>query len=361
MGNTYVAIMAGGIGSRFWPASRVAKPKQFIDILGLGKTLLQSTVDRFSKIVPLNNIFIVTNEDYIDLVQEQIPDLDPSRSLAEPLRRNTAPCIAYVANVIQGIEPDARMIVAPSDHLITDETEFFKVIESAIGHLDSRNELITLGIRPTRPDTGYGYIQYEEERAPGDGPAYKVKTFTEKPNLELAKTFMRSGDFLWNSGIFIWRTEGILEAIQNFLPEVGDAFSEIGAAFGTEEENAVTRKAYSVVTNISIDYGVMEKANNVMVIPASFGWSDLGTWGSLYDRYEKDYFGNAVNGKNVMIYDATNCMIMSQDDKLVVLQGLDDFIVVDSPGVLLICEKEKEQHIKQITSDVKKKKGEDFL
>lgn len=363
MRNTYVAIMAGGIGSRFWPRSRRDLPKQFIDILDTGKTLIQQTWDRFRQVVPADRIYIVTNEQYADLVREQLPGADPAHILGEPVRRNTAPCIAYAAQAIDMRDDGARMLVAPADHLITDEAQFRDVLKRALAHLDEYDDLITLGIRPTRPDTGYGYIQYDEDQAleVEGGPVYKVKTFTEKPSVELAKTFMRSGDFLWNSGIFAWRVSGILDAVRRYLPEIGDAFAELRDTIGTPEEAEATRKAYSLVTNISIDYGVMEKAENVRVIPASFGWSDLGTWGSLYEKYAHDYLGNAVNGRHVMIYDATNCMIMAPDNKLVVLQGLDDLIVIDTPDVLLICEKEKEQHIRQITSDVKKQMGEDWL
>ena len=363
MQETYVAIMAGGIGSRFWPLSRVSRPKQFIDVLGTGKTLLQSTYERFLQLLPKENVLVVTNADYVDLVHEQLPDLAPHQVLAEPMRRNTAPCVAFAANAVAGMDPNATMVVAPSDHLITNEAEFIEVLQQGIAHCAEAQDLVTLGIRPTRPDTGYGYIQFDEEDAAGK--LYKVKTFTEKPNLELAKTFMRSGDFLWNSGIFIWKAATILEAFNQHLPEVGDAFAELRPfllpdADKTEAADR-TKQAFSLVTNISIDYGVMEKADNVRVIPASFGWSDLGTWVSLYEKMERDYLGNAAGGEHVMIYDATNCMVKVPEGKLAVLQGLDDFIVVDTPDVLLICQKEKEQFIKEIASDVRRKKGERFL
>jgi mannose-1-phosphate guanylyltransferase len=359
MHQTYVAIMAGGIGSRFWPLSRAARPKQFIDVLGTGKTLLQSTYERFLQLVPSECILVVTNADYVDLVHEQLPALAPHQVLAEPMRRNTAPCIAYAANAVARLDPDACMVVAPSDHLITNEAEFLEVLRRAVDHTAAHDDLVTLGIRPTRPDTGYGYIQYDEED--GIDGVYRVKTFTEKPNLELAKTFMRSGDFLWNSGIFVWRVLTVLEAFAHHLPEIGEAFRELRDHLAAPDAAEHTRKAFSLVTNISIDYGVMEKADNVRVIPASFGWSDLGTWVSLYEKHHRDYLGNAAHGQNVMIYDATNCMVRVPDNKLAVLQGLDDFIVVDTPDVLLICQKEKEQFIKEIASDVRRKKGERFL
>ena len=358
MSNTYVAIMAGGIGSRFWPMSRVSKPKQFIDVLGTGESLLQATYGRFKEVCPKENIYVVTNDDYAALVKEQLPELPESQILTEPMRRNTAPCIAFAANVIAERDSNARMVIAPSDHLIVNEGDFQEIIRAATNNVGSHDDLITLGIRPTRPDTGYGYIQFNEE---GEGSVFPVKTFTEKPNLELAKTFMRSGDFLWNSGIFVWRVQTILDAFQQYLPEIGEAFREMRTQLGKDSEKEAVRKAYSVVTNISIDYGVLEKAENVKVIPASFGWSDLGTWGSLYEKHHRDYLGNAVHGDNVMIYDATNCMIVAPDDKLVVLQGLDDFIVIDTQDALLICQKEKEQFIREIASDVKRKKGDRYL
>ncbi len=358
MRNAYVAIMAGGIGSRFWPMSRVARPKQFIDVLGTGKTLLQATYERFLSVCPAENIYVVTNSDYRDLVAEQLPELAPDQILAEPMRRNTAPCIAFAANMVAARDPEACMVIAPSDHLILNESDFRDIVNKAVVHAGLHDDLVTLGIRPTRPDTGYGYIQFEEE---GNNGVFPVKTFTEKPNLELAKTFMRSGDFLWNSGIFIWRVNTILEAFQQHLPEISEAFRELRPYAGQNGLEDYVRKAYSVVTNISIDYGVLEKADNVMVIPASFGWSDLGTWGSLYERYHRDYLGNAAHGKNIMIYDATNCMIVAPDDKLVVLQGLDDYIVIDTPDALLVCQKEKEQFIRDMANDVKRKKGDRYL
>ena len=266
--------MAGGIGSRFWPKSRVENPKQFLDILGVGKSLLQMTYDRFLKVIPPENIFIVTNENYIPLVKEQIPSLDDNQILGEPLRRNTAPCVAYASYKIQELNPDARIIIAPSDHLITEEDKFLKVIDSSLNFLNDHDSLLTIGIKPSRPDTGYGYIQYVESTK--EDAFYKVKTFTEKPNLELAKTFILSGDFLWNSGIFIWKASSIVEAFTEYLSEIAEIFVEGKGKYNTEEEAAFIQTAYSQCTDISIDYGIMEKANNVWVIPSSFGWSDLG-------------------------------------------------------------------------------------
>ena len=359
MSKNYVAIMAGGIGSRFWPKSRIDKPKQFLDILGVGRSLLKMTYDRFRAIMPAENIFIVTNSGYIDLVKEQIPDIDDRQILGEPQRRNTAPCVAYASYKIRKIDPEARIVIAPSDHLILEEEKFLDVIENALAFLDEHDSLLTLGINPTRPDTGYGYIQFVESSREQD--FYKVKTFTEKPDLELAKTFLESGDFLWNSGIFIWKVETIIDAFEQHLSEVAEIFAEGHGLYNTTDETAFIEKAYSQCTNISIDYGIMEKAENVWVVPSSFGWSDLGTWTSLFEKYEKDYLGNAVHGKNVIVYDATNCMVMVPENKQVVLQGLDDFIVVDTDDVLLICRKDKEQDIKQITADIKRKFGNKYL
>jgi mannose-1-phosphate guanylyltransferase len=359
MDNVYVAIMAGGIGSRFWPESRIAKPKQFLDILNTGETLIQTTYQRFSKLVAKDNIYIVTNEDYVTLVKEQLPEVNPANILAEPVRRNTAPCVAYVSHKIASINPNAQIIVAPSDHLILNEQKFLGFITQAIQHTKRHKNLVTLGIQPSRPDTGYGYIQFADpEVEPG---IFKVKTFTEKPNMELAITFLRSGDFLWNAGIFIWSADAILEAFDHHLQDMHQAFWQARKFFGHPEEKAAIEKAYSLCTNISIDYGIMEKADNVFVIPASFGWSDLGTWASLWNNYNRDYWGNAVKGKKVMIYDSKDCMIMAPDDKLVILQGLDDYIVIDQDDVLLICKKEHEQEIKNITADVKRRLGDKFL
>lgn len=357
--NTYAAIMAGGIGSRFWPASRTAKPKQFLDILGTGKTLIQHTYDRFLKLCPRENIFILTHADYIDEVKRQLPEIGDRQILAEPARKNTAPCIAYSAFKINKINPEANIIVAPSDHIILDEDEFVRIANLAVDFVSKNNALATLGIRPTRPDTGYGYIQFvEEEVSPG---IHKVKTFTEKPQKAVAEQFLQSGDFLWNGGIFIWNVKSILGALEHHLLEIYDAFLDIEDNLLTPIEQSAVEKAFITTPNISIDYGVMEKAKNVYVLPASFGWSDLGTWASLYVEKEKDYLQNAVNGNNVVVYDSQNNIINVPDDKLVVVQGLDNFIVIDTDDVLLICRKDEEQRIKEFTHDIKMNKGEKFL
>ncbi|MDB5232312.1 MAG: mannose-phosphate guanylyltransferase [Chitinophagaceae bacterium] len=357
--NYYVAIMAGGIGSRFWPKSRTAFPKQFIDILNTGQTLIQATYERYTRFIKPENIFVVTSQDYTDIVKEQLPALPWENILSEPSRKNTAPCIAYVSFKLAQKNPEASLIVAPSDHLILDNEEFERVAMRALEFANHLKAFVTLGIRPTYPNTGYGYIQHDSLAAADE--IYKVKTFTEKPNLELAQTFLASGDFLWNAGIFTWKVSAILDAFEKLQPEMFELFAAEKQHFGTSEEKTAIERVYPLCTNISIDYAIMEKANNVYVIPASFGWSDLGTWNSAYDNLEKDYLGNAVAGNQVMIIDATKCIVSAPEDKLVVLQGLDDFIVVDTKDVLLICKKDKEQEIKEYVSEVKRNIGDHVL
>lgn len=351
--------MAGGIGSRFWPESRIAKPKQFLDILNTGKTLIQLTYQRFLSLVPKENIYVVTADSYEKLVKEQLPDLTDSQILKEPIRRNTAPCITYACDKIYAKDKDATIIIAASDHLILEEKKFLDVVSKCIDFVKDNSYLVTIGIMPTKPATGYGYIQFTDEKASGD--FYKVKTFTEKPTTDIAKTFLKSGDFLWNSGMFVWKAKTLLRAVVKHLPEIAEAFREGNNHYDKPTEAKFIREAYSQCSNISIDYGVMEKANNVYTVPAEFGWSDIGSWDSLYDVYEHDYLGNAVAGKNVKIYDSANNMIMVPKDKLVVLQGLRDYCVVDTGDVLLVCEKSKEQEIKQITVDLKVADLDKFL
>ena len=354
--------MAGGIGSRFWPMSRTTNPKQFLDILGTGETLIQQTVNRFRKICPIENVFIVTNDIYSELVKEQIPDLDESQILCEPARRNTAPCIAYANYKIQAINPNANIVVAPSDHIILKEDIFINVIESALEATANNDWLLTLGIEPSRPDTGYGYIQFDMSHADKrDERIRKVKTFTEKPELDVAKEFVKSGDFLWNAGIFVWSLKSIQKAFANHLPDVNDIFKDGIEMYNTKNEELFIDQAYSICKNISIDYGVMEKADNVFVLSSDFGWSDLGTWGSLYATREKDENRNTIVGKNVMTYDTSNCIVNVKGERLVVLQGLDDYIVVDEDNTLLICKKSDEQSIRQIVNDVKAEKGDKFI
>jgi mannose-1-phosphate guanylyltransferase len=359
MSQTYVAIMAGGIGSRFWPYSRSSKPKQFLDVLNAGKTLIQLTYERFLEVCPRENIYIVTNEEYRDIVKEQLPDIEEHQILKEPVRRNTAPCIAYVCQKIAKKDPNATIIISPSDHLVLKENQFIAVVKKAVDFASKNEVLLTLGIKPSRPDTGYGYIQFDEEEKQSD--VYKVKAFTEKPDLELAKTFIKSGDFLWNSGMFIWKASAINKAMGAHVPEVADAICRCEPFFYTEKEDQAIKSAYAQCTSISIDYAVMEKADNVYVIPADFGWCDIGTWASLYEIYEKDYLGNAVSGNLVKIFDGSENMIMAPKDKLVVINGINGCVVVDTKDVLLITLKSKEQEVKKITTDLKGKKLDKFL
>jgi mannose-1-phosphate guanylyltransferase len=356
--------MAGGIGSRFWPYSRSKKPKQFLDILGTGRTLLQSTYDRFVQIIPKENILIVSNEDYADLILEQLPEIKPDQVLLEPMRRNTAPCVAYANYKIKTLNPGANIVVAPSDHIILKEQAFIKVVKSGLMYVEKNDTLLTLGIQPNRPETGYGYIQIsnDKESIKLNESFRKVKTFTEKPDLELAKKFMESGDFFWNSGMFFWSLSSISNAFEMFLPDIDTLFKEGMPYYNTPGEKKYIYGAYAKCSNISIDYGIMEKAQNVDVLCADIGWSDLGTWGSLYEISQKDKKNNYTRGGKSFLYDTKECLInMSCDKKIVVIQGLDDYIVVDTDDVLLICKKQEEQRIKQFVNDVKLETGEEYI
>ena len=401
--NNYCVIMAGGVGSRFWPFSRENKPKQFLDFFGTGRSLLQMTVDRFRPIVPIENMFIVTNISYKQTILEQIPDMKESQILCEPARRNTAPCIAYATAHIRALclqraygwtkdeckqlegytkegsmkgnkslpkfqdidwskpEMQANIVVAASDHLILEEEKFRQTILKAFDFVSKNKAIATLGMTPTRPETGYGYIQFINERSQGelnDAAAlpnvgiYPVKTFTEKPNLEMAKVFLQSGDFLWNSGIFIWNLQTISEAFRYLLPEVADRFREGELLMGTDKEEKFIEEMFPKCPNISVDYGIMEKADNVYVLPSSFGWSDLGTWGSLYELSEKDEQQNVSLHSSALFYEATGNIVTLEHGKLAVVQGVDDMIIAEQQGVLLVCKKAEEQRIKQFVADV---------
>jgi mannose-1-phosphate guanylyltransferase len=354
-----VAIMAGGIGSRFWPMSRTNFPKQFLDILNTGRTLIQATYDRFAHFISNENIYVVTTTQYRDIVARQLPELKPENILCEPARKNTAPCIAYISYKLRELNADANLICAPADHVILDPAEFKRTCLEALDFTENIRGLVTLGIKPTYPNTGYGYIQYEQHAVSEN--VYKVKTFTEKPDEELAKTFLASGDFLWNAGIFVWKVKNIVAAFEKFLPEIHEVFDAEKNNFNTPLEKEAIERIYPLCVNISIDYGIMEKADNVYIIPSSFGWSDLGTWASAYDNLEKDYLENAVAGNNIIIIDATKNIVHSENNKLVLLQGLDNFIVVDTHDVLLICKKDKEQDIKEYVAEVKRNKGDKYL
>jgi mannose-1-phosphate guanylyltransferase len=351
--NNYCVIMAGGIGSRFWPLSTSEKPKQFLDILGIGRTLLQLTFDRFVKIVPRENFLVVTSESYKDLVLSQLPSLHLSQVLSEPLRRNTAPCIAYATYKILNRCPDANIIVAPSDHLIVKEDYFLNEIEKGLNFVTGKDSLLTLGIHPNTPETGYGYIQVAEKIVYEEFEnLFRVKTFTEKPDRKMAEIFVETGEFYWNSGIFIWSVSAIQKALAKHLPEVSILFKKGIKFLDTPDEGHFINKTYAECPNISIDYGVMEKADNVYVLCSDFGWSDLGTWGSLYENHNLDNKANAVSGEKIFLYDTTNCIINMPKNKIAVIQGLTNYIVVESDNTLLICKKDDEQQIRQFVADV---------
>ncbi len=362
MNNNYCIIMAGGIGSRFWPLSRKSMPKQFLDILGTGRTFIQQTYDRFSKIIPAENFYIVTSVDYKELVLEQLPELSESQVLLEPLRRNTAPCIAYAVYKIKSVNPDANLIVAPSDHFILKEDEFLQQIKNGLDFVSDNNALLTLGIQPSRPETGYGYIQVNNkvEYKQLDN-LYKVKTFTEKPDIKMAGIFLESGEFYWNSGIFLWSLSSILEAFDKLLNEVSVLFARGEKLYNTPDEGAFINKTYSECMGISIDYGVMEKADNVYVLTADFGWSDLGTWGSLYENKSKDESRNVITGDSIFLYNSQNCIVNLPKDKIAVIQGLDGYIVVEANNTLLVCKKEDEQQIRQFVNDVRMGIGDNYV
>ena len=353
--NNYAVIMAGGIGSRFWPMSKSSFPKQFLDILGTGETLIQQTFSRLERICPPENILIVTNTNYKNLCLEQLPNVVESNILCEPAMRNTAPCVAYAAFKIQSMNEDANMIIAASDHIILKEDEFVRVANDCLDIVAKNDVLLTLGITPSRPDTGYGYIQFSEDNLSGSKKARKVKTFTEKPNQELALNFLDSGDFLWNSGMFIWSAKSISLAYRKHLRDMHDIFDEGKQFYNTIKEKEFIDRVFPACKNISIDYGIMEKSENVYVYPADFGWSDLGTWGSLYSHLELDKYKNTIQGNNVMMYDSSDNLVKVSDDKLVVLQGLNGYIVVENEGTILVCKKEDEQKIKQFVADLKQK------
>jgi mannose-1-phosphate guanylyltransferase len=355
--NLYVVLMAGGVGVRFWPYSRNSKPKQFLDVLGTGKTLLQSTYDRFLPLCPPENIYVVTHEEHAQLVREQLPQLRENQILAEPMRKNTAACIAYSSYTIAEQNKDAVIVVSPSDHLILKEAEFQEIIKKAADQAKTQDKLITLGIQPTRPETGYGYIQYHTEKS----FAKKVKTFTEKPELSLAKKFLESGDFVWNSGIFIWGVQAILHAIQEHLPEMGEVFDEIKEKLGTDEERDAIHTAYPQCKSISIDYGIMEKAKNVYVCLGNFTWSDLGSWASIHEISSKDENNNVVSA-NALTYDSRNCIIKGSADKLIVAQGLNGYLVGEFGNVFIVCEKDKEEQFRRFVNDAKNRpNASDFV
>lgn len=360
MNNRYVIIMAGGVGSRFWPLSRRDRPKQFLDILGKGETLLQATYRRFSSICNKENIYIVTSAEHSKLVTDQL-DINPDNVLGEPFRRNTAPCLAYGTFRILTKNPGAVVAVTPADHLIIKEDKFCEVLKKGFEFAEKNDALLTLGIKPDRPETGYGYIQADHKKpVQSFENLMKVKTFTEKPDIELARVFIESGDFYWNSGIFIWNINTILKAFERYLPDMFSAFDEGKEFYGTMKENKFIGKTYAECRSISIDYGIMEKADNVFVMCTDIGWSDLGTWSSLYEHSALDKRGNSMVSGEIFSYDSKGNIFNISPKKVAVVQGLKDFIVVDSGDVLLIVKKEEEQNIRNYLEDVRNITGEKY-
>lgn len=349
--NYYAILMAGGVGSRFWPVSTTDFPKQFHDMLGSGETLIQKTFSRLSKLIPTENILILTNEKYNDLVLTQLPMVKQEQVLLEPAMRNTAPCILYASLKIQKMNPDAVMVVAPSDHWIEDETAFISNLLQCFDYCQHNNALMTLGIQPTFPNTGFGYIEFDKTDT---NPVKKVNQFREKPNYETAKSFLESGNFLWNGGIFIWSVKSITEAFSAFQPQMNQLFLEGFETYNTSNEKEFINQKYALAEDISIDYAILEKAKNVYVLPATFDWNDLGTWGSLHEKLEKDLQNNAVVNSILISENATNNIIRTENKKLVIIDGLNDYIVVQQGDVLLIYPKNKEQDIKKIVSSLPK-------
>jgi len=357
MNHTYVAIMAGGVGSRFWPGSRESRPKQFLDMLGVGKSLLRLTFERFLPICPASHILIVTNAAYRELILEQIPEITANQILCEPSRNNTAPCVAWTAFKLAALDPEANFVIAPSDHIVLKEQAFLDKIQTALNFSATHDALLTLGIQPSRPDTGYGYIQFGEE---ADVDIRKVLRFAEKPSLPTAIEYVDSGEYLWNAGIFIWRAETILHAYKALASEIYSILEKGKDVYNTPDEQAFIDSAYPTTPNISVDFAIMENASNVFTLPSEFGWSDLGTWASLHAEYPKDENGNALQG-NILALDTHDTLIRIPDGKIAVVKDLHDYIIVDTPDALLIYPKSKEQEVKQVTALVKQKSGDQHL
>ena len=349
MEKNHLVIMAGGIGSRFWPMSTPDCPKQFIDITGCGKSMIRQTIERFGSLVLPQNIWVVTSKNYKDIIAEQIPEIPHSNILLEPCMRNTAPCIAYVCTKIAKKNKDANIIVTPSDHIVANETEFQRIISKGLDFVSKEKRILTLGMYATRPETGYGYIQGEISGKDHDG-IMPVVAFKEKPNVETAKSYCEQGNYYWNSGLFIWRADTVIEALREFTPDIMDLFEEIGQSYYTDTEQTVIDEKFPLCRSISIDYAVMEKAKNIYVLPAEFGWSDLGTWGSLHTLLDSDNNRNSVIGDSVRMIESDNCMVHLPSGKKAVLHGLNGFIVAENNGVLMICKMEEEQRIKEFST-----------
>lgn len=345
--NNHLVIMAGGVGSRFWPMSTEDTPKQFIDVMGVGKSLLQLTMKRFSGICPPENVWVVTNERYVEKVKEQLPEVPADHILSEPCRRNTAPCICYVSWRIKKCDPKANIVVTPSDHVVTDTIEFQRVIKSALAFTNESDAILTLGMKPTRPETGYGYIQADlSASTPRNKEIFAVDSFREKPNRETAEEYLRQNNYLWNAGIFIWSVSTIVNAFRLYAPTINRLFEDIEDVYGTEKEQEVIDRIYPDCESISVDYAIMEKAEEIYVMPSDFGWSDLGTWGSLHTLTSHDVYGNGCIGNNIRMVDSSNCIVHTTDEKQVVIQGLDGYIVAEKDNTLLICKLSEEQRIK---------------
>lgn len=350
--NNHLVIMAGGVGSRFWPMSTTEKPKQFIDVLGVGRSLLQLTFDRFRGICTPENVWVVTNRSYKDLVAEQLPDIPVGNILCEPCRRNTAPCIAYVSWRIKAKDRDANVVVTPSDHIVTDCEEFKRVVSQSLKFTSETDAIITLGMKPTRPETGYGYIQADlSSSSPRNKEIFRVDSFREKPDLDTARKYIRNKSYFWNAGIFIWNIRTIINAFRIYQPAISRIFESMSSVYGTPQEQEEIDSRFPECESISVDYAIMEKAEEIFVCPADFGWSDLGTWGSLLGQTRKDLYGNGIIGENVSLFDTHNCIVHTLGKNKVVIQGLDGFIVAEEEGRLLICKLSEEQRIKQFSGE----------
>lgn len=351
-GNNHLVIMAGGVGSRFWPMSTTECPKQFIDVLGVGRTLLQLTLDRFGDICPAENVWIVTNQRYEHLCREQLPEVPANHILLEPCRRNTAPCIAYVSWRIKHDNPQANIVVAPSDHMVLDPQEFRRVITNALKFTATSDAIVTLGMHPTRPETGYGYIQADLSAAAlSNKEIYRVDSFKEKPNLETAQKYIQENNYFWNAGIFIWKVSTIVNAFRVYQPAMSRLFEDLLPIYGTPEEQVRINEIYPTCENISVDYAIMENAEEIYVCPASFGWSDLGTWGSLLAQTKKDLYGNSLIGENIKMVDCKGCIVHTTQEKKVVVQGLQDYIIAEKDNTLLVCSLANEQKIRQYAEE----------
>lgn len=352
MQSNHLVIMAGGIGSRFWPMSTPERPKQFVDVLGCGRTLLQLTIDRFEGICPKENVWVVTSAAYAEEVHRQLPDVPKENILLEPCRRNTAPCIAYVSWRIKKQNPKANVVVSPSDHIVMNVTEFQRVVSSALDFTSNSDSIVTLGMKPTRPETGYGYIQANlASPSARNDELFSVDRFREKPDLETAKKYVSENSFFWNSGLFVWNVSTVVNAFRIYQPAIAAIFESIFDVLGTDAEQAVINEEFPKCPNISVDYAILEKAEDIFVFPASFGWSDLGTWGSLRENSKRDADGNALIGPRIDMYESSNCMVHTVSEKRVVIQGLDGYIVAEENGTLLICKLSEEQRIKQFSEE----------